>query len=383
MKKISIICYALLASFMLVIAGCGEEEEAVGDTTPPTVKEVIVAGDTSAVATNGPIMIVLSEAVDPASVHGALTFTPQADGSISYDENVRTLTFTPETDLQSNANYSITVSGIEDKSGNVMEPFTLDIATSERDDEPPTIVATTPSDGEPEAPTEPRFNVGFSERIDQTEFGQDLSLTPDPGIPAEQWFFTWSEDGKQMQIFIPLEGGLEAMVDYKLHIGASCVVDLVGNCMEESLGIEFTTTSPPHEDIDPRSPTDLAQAWLYVIWKDQQDIWHIVWGGNTLPGGVNTGAGTIFSEDGAIDDVSPVLWEAGDQQNLADSVLTFNGPVNGTGGRDGLTFKVNGKTVTFDLKNAQPDQEDPPWIYIGKDRKNPQSPIFTLLNEDN
>jgi hypothetical protein len=92
----------------------------------------------------------------------------------------------------------------------------------------------------------------------------------------------------------------------------------------------------------------LQQAWLYIIWKDQQDIWHIIWGGSAPVGATKTGQGTIFSEDGAIDDVNPVLWEGGDTQNLSkDGVLTFRGPVNGTGGTDGLEFRVKGKTVTF------------------------------------
>ena len=214
-------------------------------------------------------------------------------------------------------------------------------------------------------------------RIDQAEFDPDLSLTPDVGVPPDRWMHTWSEDGKQVEIFIPLEKGLEPEIDFALSIGAKSVMDLVGNEMAEGLEIEFTTAERLYEDIDPRSQAAIQQEWLYIIWKDHMDIWHIIWGGTTLPGAVNTGAGTITSEDGAIDNVNPVLWEAGDQQNLKDGVLTFSGAVNGTGGTDGLEFKVKGKTVTFDLRNAKPE-----WIYIGKDRKHPETTMFKLSNED-
>lgn len=382
MKKISMIFCALLASFMLVTAGCGEDEEEeaeVGDTWPPKVEHVIVAGDTSAAATNGPVMVVFSEAVDPASAQTALTFTPQISGDISYNAETRTLTFKPKSDLQAHTKYSMTVSNVEDKFGNVMEPFAVDIHTSEKDVEPPTIVKTTPSDGEPEASVKPTFYVEFSERIDQATFGGDLALTPDVGVPTERWLFTWSEDGKQVEIFLPTEVGLNILQDYTLHIGASSAMDLVGNEMEESLETKFTTESPPHEDIDANSASALTQAWLYIIWRDPSKLWHITWGGNAAGVGamVLAGAGDISSIDGEIEDIGEVAWEVGDLQNLIDGVLTFNAAVNGTGGVDGLTFRVKGKTVTFTLKNAEPE-----WIHIGSGRKNPQETTFTLINED-
>lgn len=381
MKRSVIICCALLVSLTLTIIGCGEDEgkeAAVGDTVPPAVEDVIVAGDTSAVATNGPIMIVFSEAVGLASVQWAVTLTPQVDGSISYDEEIFTLTFDPKSDLQDHTKYSITVSNVADKAGNVIEPFTFEILAAEKDIQPPRIVETTPRSGETEVPTEGRFNIEFSERIDQAKFGQDLSLTPDIGIPAERWIFTWSEDGKQVEIFIPLEKGLEPEEDFVLRIGASSVADLVGNRMDKGLQVEFTTAQRPYEDIDPESMNPLQQEWIYIIWKDQMDIWHIIWGGTAPAGATKRGQGTISSKDGAIDDVNPVAWEAGDTQNLRNGVLTFSAAVNGTGGTDGLEFKVKGKTVTFRLQNAKPE-----WIFIGGDRKHPESTTFTLLNEDN
>ena len=79
MRKISIVCCALLALFMLAIMGCGgdDDDDDAEDVNPPTVKEVIIAGDTTA-ATNGPIIIVLSEDIDPASVQGSVTLSPVA-----------------------------------------------------------------------------------------------------------------------------------------------------------------------------------------------------------------------------------------------------------------------------------------------------------------
>lgn len=385
MRDISIFLCALLVSLILTIIGCGgdDDDDEVMDTKPPEVKEVIVAGDMSSVATNGPIMVVLSEDVDPASVHGCLALTPQTAGDLSCDEESRTLTFCPESDLQAHSKYSLTVGNLVDKAGNVMEPYTLEFSTGERDATPPTIVKTIPEDGELEALPISRFTIEFNERVDQTNFGQGFSLTPDTGVPVDRWLYTWSEDGKEVKIFIPREKGLETMEDYTLHIDASSVMDLVGNEIEKSADVKFTTVEPPHEDIDPRSDTALTQAWLYIIWKDASGVWHITWGGNTAPGAAAlVGTGSIFCDDGEITDVREVAWEAGDIHDLIDGVLTFNGPINGTGGTDGLTFKATGKMVTFDLKNAQQDEDEPAiWVHVGKDRKNPSAANFTLVND--
>jgi hypothetical protein len=378
MRKISIFCGAFLGLFVFIIIGCGEdaEEAEVGDIMPPTVKDVIVAGDTSAAATNGPIIIVFNEAIDPASIQSSVILTPQADGDISYDTETRTLTFDPRLDLQDNTKYSIAISNIANKAGNVMEPFTFEIFASEPDVVPPTVKKTSPEDDESEAPTAPRFVIEFSERIDMTEFKQDISLTPDTGIPVERWICKCSEDGRQVEIFVPIESGLEPKEKFELRIGRDSVVDLVGNRMAESLQIQFTTAERSYEDIDPVSQSALQKEWLYIIWKDRTDIWHITWGGTAPAGATKRGEGTISSNEGEIDDVNSVAWEAGDTFDLRDGRLTFRGPVNGTGGTDGLEFKVNGETVTFRLLNGRAE-----WIFIGQDRKHPETTTFTLLNE--
>lgn len=378
MGKVSIFCCAFLALVVFIIIGCGEdtEEAEVGDITPPTMKDVIVAGDSSAAATNGPIMVVFSEAIDPASIQSSITLAPQADGDISYDAETCTMTFDPGHDLQNNTKYSITISNIADKSGNVMAPFTFDIFASEADVVPPTVKKTSPEDGESEAPTAPRFTIEFSERIDMTEFRQDISLKPDTGIPVERWICKCSEDGRQIEIFVPLESGLEPKERFELRIGRDSVVDLVGNRMEENLQIKFTTAERPYEEIDPVSQSALQKEWLYIIWKDRTDIWHITWGGTAPAGATKRGEGTISSKEGEIDDVNSVAWEAGDTFDLRDGRLTFRGPVNGTGGTDGLEFSASGGTVTFRLLNGRAE-----WIFIGQDRKHPETTTFTLVNE--
>ena len=243
MRIIAVIWYVLLAASMLIIAGCGEDEEGEEVGKPPTVKNVMAAGGTSAAATNGSIIIAFSGVIDPATVQGAVTFNPPVQGVATYDEKTRMLTFDPKSDLQAYTTYSVTVSGVSDKVGNEMESYTFSLVTAEKDAQPPTIVMTTPAHGEAEASTDARFIIEFSEPMDQAKFGQDLSLTPDTGIPPTQWSFTWSEDGKQVEIFIPVERKkLDGMTDYALSIGASSVVDLVGNSMESSAEIKFTTT---------------------------------------------------------------------------------------------------------------------------------------------
>ena len=380
-KGIAIICCALLVSFMLTIVGCGgddddDDDSASVDAIAPTVEEVIVAGDLSAAATNGIIIIVFSEAVEPSSVQAAVAFTPPVNGAASYDEETNTLIFDPASDLQANTGYSVTVSNAADKSGNVMEPHTFQIQTSVKDVEPPKIVGSTPADGEEEVSVIPGFSVEFSERLDHTKFGTDLSITPDVGVPVSQWTFTWSEDGKQADIWFPLTKGLEPGEKYKLSIGKLSVVDLAGNNMLQKFQIEFTTSERLYEDIDPEAGNPLSQEWIYIIWK-QNNVWYIYWGGTAPAGATARGQGTIYCDDeGEIDNVSELAWEAGDTQSVNNGRLTFNGAVNGTGGTDGLSFEATGKTVTFQLSNANPE-----WIFIGKDRKHPEATKFILTNE--
>ncbi len=378
-KGIAIICCALLVLLVLAIVGCGggndDDDSANVDAIAPTVEQVLVAGDLSAAATNGIIIIVFSEAVEPSSVQAAIAFTLPVNGAASYDEETNTLIFDPASDLQANTGYSVTVSNAMDKSGNVMEPYTFQLQTSMKDVEPPEIMGTTPADGEEEISVAPGFSIEFSERIDQTKFGLDLSLTPDVGVPVSQWTFTWSEDGKQVDIWFPLTKGLEPGRKYKLSIGKLSVVDLAGNRMLQKFQIEFTTTERLYEDIDPESGNPLTQEWLYIIWK-QNSAWSIYWGGTAIAGATLRGQGTIYCEEGEIDNVVELAWEAGDTQSVNNGRLTFNGAVNGTGGTDGLSFEATGPTVTFQLSNANPE-----WIFIGKDRKHPEVTTFTLVND--
>jgi hypothetical protein len=380
MKYNSILSFALLILLAILFTSCGngEEETETGDNAAPTVNDIILTGDSASAATNGPIMVVFSKAIDPVSIHGAVTCVPHVEGSVCCDDENRILIFKPNSDLQPHTKYSVTISNVADNAGNIMEPFSFEVLTGVKDTIPPFIKNTLPNDGDSDVPVDTAFSIQFSERIDKSSFGKDLSLTPETEVPVDRWIFKWSEDDKSVEVFIPLELGLEPEKRYNLKIGSSSVVDLVGNKMGKSLTVEFRTSERSYEDINPESQTALQQEWLYIIWK-QGDIWHIIWGGSAPAGATKRGQGSIYSKEGEVDDVNPVLWEAGDTFNLTkDGTLTFNGAVNGTGGTDGLEFRVKGKTVTFRLSHARPE-----WIFIGKDRKHPQSTTFTLLNEDN
>ena len=84
MRRTAMIWCALLAVSILIVSGCGEDAEEVEmDTTPPTVEDVIAAGGISAAATNGPILVVFGEAVDPATVQTAVTLNPSVSGAVS------------------------------------------------------------------------------------------------------------------------------------------------------------------------------------------------------------------------------------------------------------------------------------------------------------
>ncbi|TAK03476.1 MAG: hypothetical protein EPO39_11995, partial [Candidatus Manganitrophaceae bacterium] len=112
------------------------------DTFPPTVVSVSPVGLATQVATDSVVRIVLSEAIDPASVSSTYfklirNGTP-VDGRIDLINNQSVLVFTPLAPLSANASYTVSLSGIKDLVGNVLAvPLSVSFATI--DTIPPTV----------------------------------------------------------------------------------------------------------------------------------------------------------------------------------------------------------------------------------------------------
>jgi N,N-dimethylformamidase beta subunit-like, C-terminal/Domain of unknown function (DUF4082)/Concanavalin A-like lectin/glucanases superfamily/Bacterial Ig-like domain/Bacterial Ig domain len=92
------------------------------DFTPPTVTAVTPANGSIGVSPNADLTIVFNEAVQASSISLVVkdAFNVPVVGNLSYNGSTKTATFTPATPLLSFMNYTATVSGVKDLSGNTL-----------------------------------------------------------------------------------------------------------------------------------------------------------------------------------------------------------------------------------------------------------------------
>lgn len=134
---------AILSSTLLLAfaIGCnGNGHSGATNPTPPassvTVSSVQPAAGATGVATNAPIQIVFSSAVNAATVDAAdikvtnSTATAIA-GAITYNSTTNTATFTPSAALATSAQYTVTVTGVTSSGGGMMSSsFTSTFTTA-------------------------------------------------------------------------------------------------------------------------------------------------------------------------------------------------------------------------------------------------------------
>jgi methionine-rich copper-binding protein CopC len=90
------------------------------DTTPPAVNSTTPANGSNGVAINSAISVAFSEAMDPATINvNTITLNNGITGTVIYDANTNTATFTPTNGLDYNTTYAVTITtGAKDLSGN-------------------------------------------------------------------------------------------------------------------------------------------------------------------------------------------------------------------------------------------------------------------------
>ncbi len=106
---------------------CSEESCSVEDNVAPYVVSHIPSTNAVGVNPLSNITVTFSEDVQCNAENGnwadCITLSPGVDnGSVSYNSDTYTLTFTPpESGLDSNQNYTVIISDVEDKSGNLLD----------------------------------------------------------------------------------------------------------------------------------------------------------------------------------------------------------------------------------------------------------------------
>jgi len=231
---------------------------ALVDTIAPTVSSTVPASDATGVATNTPIAITFSEAMNPLTITTAnITLAQGANpiaGTVTYAGV--TAIFTPTQGLAHDTGYTATVSAaVTDLAGNAMAAAHVWSFTTGTlvDVTAPTVSATAPMDDATEVPLDTLVVITFSEAIDPMTITATSVMVEDAdGVEVPGMFTAVGNTA----VFTPAND-LAPMTEYTVTV-TTAVTDLAGNPMVEDHHFVFTTG----EDLVPRVlftlPEDLA-----------------------------------------------------------------------------------------------------------------------------
>ncbi len=256
---------AFALTFALVlVAGCGDDDDPAGggpaDTTPPALSTVTVVDvshidvtfnedvdPTTAEATdNYTIVTTTAAATETASSGGGLNVF---SASLSQDGQTVSLTTNPMAAIS----YDLSITGVEDVSGNAIETAVVQsfTGTTDPDITPPEVVYRSPGPNATNVPIGTQIFLTFSEGIPPAPFFAGFTLSSGAGdVP----FGADSDDGAH--IVVTPDVLLELGTEYTINMTG--IEDEAGNVMPD-LTWTFTTTNvvdttPP--TITSTSPTN-------------------------------------------------------------------------------------------------------------------------------
>ncbi|RME00917.1 MAG: hypothetical protein D6812_08925 [Deltaproteobacteria bacterium] len=211
------------------------------DTTPPELVEIEPLDGAEGVAVDVEIRAVFSEAIDPATLPGAVTLTTgegeaTVAGTLRLTEEERVLRFTPLSELAEATRHRFTIStAVTDAAGNPLAEG-VEIEFTTEDGIPPAVLSVDPPDGATDVPPDVTIHVTFSEPIDETTLTPASVRLTDP-------------DGREVARLLHLRGEtldvvplspLEGETTHTLQL-AGTITDRAGNALEEAFSSTFTT----------------------------------------------------------------------------------------------------------------------------------------------
>lgn len=143
------------------------------DTTAPAVSSKSPATDATGVTVNSHPSVTFSEAMDSNTINDTTFTVSGVSGSVSYDNNTKTATFTPLSPLAYSTTYTATITaGVKDACGNAISSnyswsFTT-AASGGGDTTPPTVSSTYPTNGTMGYMGNINITATFSEAMDPT-----------------------------------------------------------------------------------------------------------------------------------------------------------------------------------------------------------------------
>ncbi|MDD2717664.1 MAG: Ig-like domain-containing protein, partial [Candidatus Wallbacteria bacterium] len=245
------------------------------DTYPPYVSSHVPDTDATDVLLDSVITAIFDETMEAASITAsdAIVVMRNAplpggpaqgdtetgiDGTVTYDNSTRTTTFTPTSNLTAGYNYSVTITGAKDKTGNAMTvPETWSFSTT-ADNVNPTVNGTTPAASATGVALDAAFTVDFSEALRASTIvspATTLTVVTESGGTTVEGTVTYSDVGTHTATFTPT-APLTANTRYNFRINEG-VKDLAGNPLS-IIGNSWDFATGPLPEVTSTTPDDGA-----------------------------------------------------------------------------------------------------------------------------
>ncbi|MCM2679181.1 Ig-like domain-containing protein [Echinimonas agarilytica] len=253
-------------TFMLDLAGnrVGSYENitfTAGDAEDDAAPQVLVtnlSAETTEVAVNTPVKLRFNEELAPYCVSSdTVTLTGNAGavaGTVSLSSNRLDVVFTPSAHLAAGVEYTLSIDGVCDASGNALTGQAVTFETSavgEMDTTTPRVLSIVPSSGSQDVSVSTRIEVTFSETLDVSNAAEIIRIYANgqSGEIAGDYAFD-----KNVMTFTPAQ---VLPGDTRINVQVYHVKDRVGNsgcCWNYNFQTEaqFDTDAPMVTSITPR-----------------------------------------------------------------------------------------------------------------------------------
>ncbi len=151
------------------------------DATAPSLSNVLPGNNSINIATNiNSFYFVFSENMDTNFISSSnITTSPTIDGALTYISS-QTIRFLPDSNLASNTAYTLTLSGLRDQAGNIMDAYTLSITTrASQDLTAPSVTSSSPANNTSSIPTDTsQIVINFDEAMNAGSVTSGFSIQP-------------------------------------------------------------------------------------------------------------------------------------------------------------------------------------------------------------
>jgi len=208
------------------------------ETLPPTVDSTSPAHNANGVAVGSSITATFSEPMNGSTIDtNTFTLDNGVTGTVAYDANSTTATFTPTNNLDYDTTYTATITtAAEDIAGNPMQADYIWSFTTQRETLPPTVDSTSPAHNANGVAVGVSISATFSEPMNGSTIDTN-TFTLDNGVTG-----TVTYDANSTTATFTPTNNLDYDTTYIASITAAAE-DLAGNPMLTDYTWSFTTQS--------------------------------------------------------------------------------------------------------------------------------------------